>query len=356
MKILLLGCHSILEFDLMKMFTEIDDMLPQTERMNIEIFSLEGAYQNPLQSGDFTRSIIPKGRFYHQLYSVAMQCSKDNIHPELLDWCDVVFFMHNSAIPGQKEQQRWVVRNWKLIQEKKKKSIWYSIGQSTPAIEVELKKYFNEGLQIIRYSPLETFIPEYAGASETIRFYKDDEEFKGWNGEKIHVITLAQSYMKRGDHLGFSLFERVTSGFNRRVFGNGNEDLGDLWAGNRSYEELKKDLRDARCFFYTGTIPAPYTLSFIEAMMTGIPIIAIGSELRKHSSYPWKNYEIPNIISNGVNGYISDNIDELRNYIQLLFDNGDVAKRVGEAGRRTAIELFGKKNIYKKWIDFLKKM
>lgn len=341
----------------MRLFTEIDSVFPEA-KLNIEIFSLGGAFQNPLQSGDFLRNIIPKGRFYQNLYGVALQCDKDNIHPELVQWADIILSMHNSALPGQKHQQRWLANNIEKFREQKKKVIWRSIGQSTPEIENELKLYKKSGMSIVRYSPMERLIPNYAGDDAIIRFYKDPEEFGNWNGEKKQVITIAQSFKKRGDHLGYGLFDRITEGFNRKVYGTENADLGEVWGGTRSYEELKKDLRDSRAFWYFGTKPAPYTLSLIEAMLTGVPIIAAGPKLREdeQSPYKWKNYEIPSIISNGINGYVSDSIDELRGYIQLLLENDEVAKRIGEAGRETALELWDKKKIMGQWVEFLSKI
>ena len=90
--------------------------------------------------------------------------------------------------------------------------------------------------------------------------------------------------------------------------------------------------------------------------MTGIPVVAVGKQLRSMSPYDWENYEVPDIISNGVNGYVSDNIDELRNYIKMLLDDGELARRIGEAGRKTAIELFGKKQRMVEWGDFFRRL
>lgn len=352
MKILYVGCHGVLEYDEMRMFTEMDSRLG--EALSIEIFSLLGAYQNPLQAGDFMRSTIPHGRFYPELYSVALQCDKSNIHPELLDWADVILFMHNAAVPGDTHAQAWLAGNWQRIKDKNKKVIWRSIGQSTPAIERELVTYRAQGLKIVRYSPIENSIPDYAGMDALIRFGKDEDEFNNWNGEKEHVITFAQSFMKRGDHLNYPLFEEVTYQFNRKVFGPENENLGTINGGVRSYQELKQELRDARVFYYFGTVPAPYTLSIMEAMMTGIPVVAVGSGLRRHPAYPWNNYEIPTIIENGVNGFVSDSVTELQGFIRLLLSDKHRAREVGERGRARAIELFGYQSVMSAWNYFLK--
>ncbi|MEK6881221.1 MAG: hypothetical protein AABY22_16490 [Nanoarchaeota archaeon] len=356
MKILYIGCHETLEYDDFCLLTELDDILPEGEKLNIEVFSLNGAYMNPLQSGGFKRSVIPNGKFYSGLYAIGLQCDKDNIHDALLDWCDVIFMTHNSTIPGQKEQQRWVVKNFQKIKTKNKKFIWRSIGQSVPAIEQELKQYRTKGMNIVRYSPLEEKLPDFAGQDAMIRFYKDPDEFKGWIGDKLQVITVAQSFKQRGDHLGFAIFDKVTANFRRKVFGSENADLVDINGGEVSYQHLKNELKENRVFFYFGTIPAPYTLSFIEALCTGIPIVAAGPKLREHNAYRWPNYEIPDIITNGTNGYFSDSIDELIGYIDLLMIDKERAMAIGAAGRETAIKLFGKQKIMNEWISFLKKI
>lgn len=353
MNILYLSSHSVLEYDELRILTELEEAT--NPGFNIDVFSM-GAYTNPTQSGDYKRSVIPKGKFNVHLYDVAMQCDKDNIHPELLQWADMCVMMHNSALPQQREQQRWLVRNWQAFKDNNVKVIWRSIGQSTPSIEEELMRYKMVGLKIIRYSPLEEKLPNYAGSDALIRFAKDDTEFCSWDGARQQVISIGQSIKKRGQHLGFPILEKVFAGFQGKIYGTDNEDLGDLFGGSPSYEELKSVLRENRVFFYFGTIPAPYTLSFIEAMMTGIPVVAVGRGLRNMSPYDWPNYEVPDIIVNGVNGYVSDNVDELRAYVKLLLEDGELAKRIGEAGRKTAIELFGKRQRMQEWSDALRRL
>lgn len=353
MRILYLSSHSVLEYDELCILTELEKATDPG--FPVEVFSM-GAYSNPTQSGDYKRSVIPQGKFDPHLFNIAMQSDKDNIHPELLQWADVCIMMHNSAIPNQKEQQRWLVRNWQAFKDNNVQVVWRSIGQSTPSIEEELGRYKAVGLKLIRYSPLEQKLPKFAGEDALIRFAKNENDFHNWTGERQQVITIGQSIKKRSSHLGFPVMEKVFAGFSAKVFGTDNEDLGNLYGGAPSYEELKAVLRENRVFFYFGTIPAPYTLSFIEAMMTGCPIVAVGKGIRHLSPYDWENYEIPEIIVNGVNGFFSDNIDELRGYIRGLLDDGEMAKRVGEAGRKTAIELFGKRQRMQEWSDFLRRI
>ena len=172
MKILYLSSHSILEWDEVSLLTELDDTLPEAEKLNIEVFSC-GAYANPTQSGDFMRSVIPKGRFYPELYDLYMQCDKNNLHPDLIAWADVILSMHNAVVPGDKHLQPWIANNWKKFKDANKKVVWRSIGQGTIQLEEELKLYRDKGMSIVRHSPLEEKIPRFAGVDAMIRFCKD---------------------------------------------------------------------------------------------------------------------------------------------------------------------------------------
>lgn len=327
-----LSCHSICEFEEIKLFTELGhDVLSQ------------GAYKFPDKPQDTLRSPIPEAYHNEKLASFLNLAWGDPIPQPLIDWCDVIYILGI---------EKWLPTNWDRI--KHKHVIWRSIGQSVDRTEKLISGFRSQGLKIVRYSPLECNIPGYVGGDAIIRFYKDPNEYNGWNGNTRQVITIAQSMKKRAQFLKFGIFEEVTSGFPRKLYGTSNDDIGELWGGSPSYEELKQILRDNRVYFYTCTWPAPYTLAFIEAWMTGIPVVAIGTELASFKDFGLPNLqiEVPSIIKNGVNGFTSDSIPELRSYILQLLDDHNLAKKIGDEGRRNAIELFGKDTIKAQWKQF----
>ena len=218
--------------------------------------------------------------------------------------------------------------------------------------EKVLAQYKPQGLKIVRYSPFEWKIPSFSGADATIRFYKDPDEYKDWTGEKKQVITVSQAMKKRDDCLKFTLFEACTRGLPRKLYGFSNEDVDkELSGGPLSYEELKQTLRENRVYFYTCTFPAPYTMGFQEAFMTGIPVVAIGSALAG-----WGWIETPYLIKNGVNGFTSDSTTELRNYVTQLLEDHELAKRISAEGRKTALELFSKEKIKAQWKTFFESL
>ena len=118
-------------------------------------------------------------------------------------------------------------------------------------------------------------------------------------------MNITQILKARGDNCHYNEIMQTLAGFPAIVYGN-NDDLGGMNGGALSWDLLKGAMRDNRVFLYGGTWPAPYTLSFIEAMMTGIPIVSIGKELANNvAAVPTSErldfFEIPDIIQNGVN-------------------------------------------------------
>lgn len=328
MKLLYFSCHSILEYDELKLFQEL----------GIDWYSL-GAYTFPRASGDTKRPIID---YTPDSWLTEHSPDRDHIPQEFMDHFDTVMIMH---MPD------WIEKNWHMF--KNKRVIWRTIGQSVPLIEARMLYYKERGMEIVRYSPKERNLASYAGESALIRFYKDPEEYKNWNGENPTVINFTQSLRQRGTSCGYNLIMNATEGFKRKIYGPENGDLGKDWGGKVDSVEQMGILRDNRVYFYHGTAPASYVLSLIEAMMTGIPIVAVGSGLNKEV-FGQDTNEIEDIIQNGINGYVSNSMSELRNYIKLLLNDKELAKKIGEAGRRTAISLFGKERIKQEWKDFLK--
>jgi hypothetical protein len=332
MKILYLSCHSILEYDEIKLLDSIGH----------EVFS-HGTYADPSKVDDPKRPTLNIPSF-PDLIEKAKIGPKENLHPDLVDWADCIISMHNVD---------WLSNNWSKF--KGKRVIWRSIGQSTSDIETLLWPLRRDGLQIIRYSPREKTIPGFVGEDVMIRFYKDPDEFKGYTGEKAEIITVAQSFQQRFEYTNWDIFNKIVVGLPARVYGPHNEGTGHLNGGCPDYEGLKNVLRTNRAFFYTGTYPAAYTLGFIEAFMTGIPIIALGPFFGNSPYYlEQKTYEVCDFIKNGENGFISDDFKQLRGFCEMLLKDSNKALHVGLHGRATAIELFGLSKIKKEWEAFLK--
>jgi hypothetical protein len=345
--ILYLGCHEILEHDEVKLFTE----------MGHNVFSLGGVYQN--SNIGILRGSIPNLYDNPHLREVALQCNKENIGQELIDWMDICVMSHNSREDIDGHAQPWLKGNWSKFKKSKKPIIWRGIGQSNGQVEKSLQEFKKDGLKIVRHSPMDSTIPYYAGSDAMIRFYKDPEEYSGYNGQSARVVNLSQALFgndrvsSRGDHMSLPFFKQVVDGFDWKVFGPDNENAGEHNGGLLSHEDLKQMLRFNRVFFYTGTRPANVTLGFIEAFMTGIPIVSIGPENGNEIYTDQKTFEVPQIIGeSGGYGFWSDSVTQSRKYIADLLNNQSLAFEVGAKGRAKAIEIFGKEVIRRDWENF----
>lgn len=335
MNILYESVHSILEHDEIKLFLELGH----------KVFSLNGAYQNG--QGDGKRPPLTMDINPH-LQDVAMQCSRENIHQEIIDWSDIIIVMHRTD---------WIKNNWDKM--KGKKVILRTIGQNNESNERDIEPLRKKGLLIVRMSESEKTIPNYQGEDVIIRFYKDEDEFKLYNGQTSRIVNISQAMFgndkvhSRGDHMAIDSFKKIVDGYPWRIYGSDNEYAGENYGGILTYEDLKTMLAFNRLFLYTGTQPSPYTLSFIEALMTGIPVVALGENLWNSVYINQKTYDIPSILEVGVNGYYSDSIPQLRGWIKELLNDQDRAKEIGKKGRATAISFFGKNKIKNDWNKFL---
>ena len=141
---------------------------------------------------------------------------------------------------------------------------------------------------MVRYSPNEEAIPNYAGAHALIRFGKEPSEWGGWSGFDRVVGNLTQHLAQRGTACGYPFWAEVTADLPVRPAGPGSDAIGGI--GELTYEQVRAYLRRIRAYLYTGTVPASYTLGLIEAMMTGVPIVSIGRRAGGRAYRGWRRY------------------------------------------------------------------
>ena len=332
MKLLYLSCHSILEYDELRIFNEL----------GIDVFS-HGAYHNPQNLDDKKRP--PLDLPFHKSFSDnTLLYPKENLDPELIKWADTIICMHVSD---------WLFKNWEKL--KGKRIILRTIGQQTIEDESKIKWMRREGLEIVRYSPREITVPGYVGEDAMIRFAKKPDEFGPWMGIKKQVITVAQSFKQRDFSCNYTLFEKATLNYPRKVFGPHNEDLNDTYGGCPDYENLRKELSMAYLYFYTGTYPASYTLNFIESAMTGLPMVALGDMLGNGTEFmSQQTYEVADLLKRYDAGIVGDNLTQLRAGVELLFNDAELRKKYSRNIRSLAVDLFDHEKIKKQWKEYLK--
>jgi hypothetical protein len=88
------------------------------------------------------------------------------------------------------------------------------------------------------------------------------------------------------------------------------------------YSDLKRELARARVYLHDGE--QEYTITLIEAMMSGLPLVS---------------FRIPGIeryVVHGENGFVGESAQEIREHLRLLLADEELARRFGAASRAKA--------------------
>ena len=337
-RIVLCLSHSIEEHDQLRLLSEIGH----------EVVSI-GGYIDPAHPHDPKRPALDIPMVPAIKEAVDAIGSDDNLGaaqsllPDaVLEWADTIIYHHYlDRLYGQWRR----IKDW-LDGDSNRRVIWRTVGQSVEGNELQAQPFRREGLEILRYSPKERNIPNYAGEDALIRFYKDPDEWCGWTGEDAEVINITQHLRQRDPYTNWRFWEEATRGLQRMALGPGSEVIGG--PGELSYDSMKRWLQRSRVYLYTGTQPASYTLGLIEAMMTGIPVVSIGPNFMNVFPYGPDLFE-----GHELAGFFAEEPESAKDALQKLLDDPAMAERWSEKQRAAAIELFGIDTIREQWREFL---
>jgi hypothetical protein len=160
-------------------------------------------------------------------------------------------------------------------------------------------------------------------------------------GTEERGIVVVNGLRQRGRRLGADVFAAVRDRVPLDLVGMGSTDVGGL--GEVSPPDLPRFLAPYRFYFH----PVRYTslgLSLCEAMMVGLPVVGLATT------------ELPTIIDDGVNGFVSNDVERLVDDMHRLLDDADLARRIGAAGRATARERFGIDRFAHRWEALLEQV
>ncbi len=146
-----------------------------------------------------------------------------------------------------------------------------------------------------------------------------------WSGEIERGLVVINNLGARGRRLGIDVFTELRKRVPLDLVGMGSEPLGGL--GEIQHRDLPAFAARYRFLFN----PIRYTslgLAVIEAMMTGLPIVALATT------------EMSTVIRHGENGLIDTEPERLVEAMKALLRDPAEARRLGEAARRTARERF----------------
>lgn len=150
--------------------------------------------------------------------------------------------------------------------------------------------------------------------------------------QEDHVLSVANDFVNRDYCLNYYGWKRVTEGVKTKLVGK-TEGLSEP---AKSMEELVSEYNKCAVFFNSSTL-SPIPTSLLEAMSCGCAVVSTATCM------------IPEIIENGVNGFISNDENELKAHIDYLLHNPDVRASIGLNARKTILEKFSEKQFINNW-------
>jgi hypothetical protein len=150
-----------------------------------------------------------------------------------------------------------------------------------------------------------------------------------------YLLSVVNDWINRDWCCGFKLWtEIVQDSLPVRVIG----DTRSLSVPARDVNELVSIYQNSLIFLNTSLV-SPVPSALLEAMSCGCAIVSTATCM------------IPEIIEHGVNGYISNNPDTLREYCTELLNEPDKAIKMGKAARETILNRFNKERFLNEWND-----
>lgn len=161
-----------------------------------------------------------------------------------------------------------------------------------------------------------------------------------WHGDRACGLVVVNHLQRRGRRLGADVYEVVRQQVPLTLVGMGAEQTPG-GAGEVPQHALPGVMAEHRFFFN----PIRYTslgLAVIEAMMVGSPVVGLATT------------ELSSVIADGHNGLIDTRVPRLVDGMRRLLADPAEARRLGEAGRRTAQERFGIQRFIADWMAALR--
>lgn len=145
-------------------------------------------------------------------------------------------------------------------------------------------------------------------------------------GDLAKGLVVVNNLHLRGRRLGLDVFQQARRALPLDLVGMGAEALGGL--GEVRHAELPAFAARYR-FFFNPIRHTSMGLAVIEAMLAGLPIAALATT------------EMVTVIRDGVNGFIDTGLEALLAKMRWLIDDRELARRLGENARHTALQRFG---------------
>ena len=182
---------------------------------------------------------------------------------------------------------------------------------------------------------------EYTADNSTVIPHGVDTDF--WNPEPStseitdlppFCLSVVNYFPDRDWCCGFNLWKQLAKDLPTLVKGKSANNAFSRPAENK--EDLRTYYQGASLFLNT-SLHSPIPTVMLEAMACGCPVVSTETCM------------IPEVVEHGVNGFMSNDPEELRTYCIKLLQDKDLATKMGKAARKTIEEKYSLSQFINNW-------
>ena len=149
---------------------------------------------------------------------------------------------------------------------------------------------------------------------------------------KNHILSICNDFVRRDWACGYTIWKDLVKNLPYKIVGK----TPGLSEPAKSTEDLVEIYQESSIFLNT-SLCSPIPMCLLEAMACGCAVVSTATCM------------IPEIIENGVNGYLSNDKKEMRKYLERLLENPDECRRLGENARNTILDKFSLSKFIENW-------
>lgn len=150
------------------------------------------------------------------------------------------------------------------------------------------------------------------------------------------ILSVVNDWINRDWCCGFGIWQEVIKGLPYKVVG----DTPGLSEPAASTEGLVAIYQNSRIFLNTSTI-SPVPTALMEAMSCGCAVVSTDTCM------------IPEVIEHGVNGFITNDKEQMKQHLVDLLNDEDMAKEIGDNARQTIVNRYSAEKFVDKWQQIL---
>jgi glycosyltransferase involved in cell wall biosynthesis len=156
-----------------------------------------------------------------------------------------------------------------------------------------------------------------------------------YSGHIERGVVVVNNLATRGRRLGLDVYREAAARVPLTLFGMDSTAAG---GDGEVVNDRLPGVMAAHRFFFNPIRWTSLGLAIIEAMMVGVPIVGLATT------------ELVTVIRNGENGFIDTRLDRLVDSMRALLADPGLARELGAAGQRTALERFGIERFVADWM------